>query len=114
MHMISKKDLNAAEIDNLTKSCSPTIVIIVNGEVQTYEEHTVHVKELDILLTMKVLENTSAVLSLTGNFVPIVAPDLQLLQQNAELREAHHESLNEMQELKSLSVPLSTLLQDED
>ena len=27
MHMISKKDLSEAEMDTLTKSCSPTIVI---------------------------------------------------------------------------------------
>ena len=45
MHMISKKDLSDAEMDTLTKSCSPTIVIIVNGEVQTHEEATVYVKE---------------------------------------------------------------------
>ena len=64
MHMISKKDLSDAEIDTLTKSCSPTIVITANGEVQTHEEATVYVKELDIFLTMKVLENTPAVLSL--------------------------------------------------
>ena len=64
MHMISKKDLNSAEMDTLTKSCSPTIVITANGEVQTHEEATVYVKELDILLTMTVLENTPAVLSL--------------------------------------------------
>ena len=64
MHMISKKDLNSAEMDTLTKSCSPTIVITANGEVQTHEEATVHVKELDIFLTMKVLEDTPAVPSL--------------------------------------------------
>ena len=64
MHMISKKDLSDAEMDTLTKSCSPTIVIIANGEVQTHEEATVYVKELDIFLTMKVLDNTPAVLSL--------------------------------------------------
>ena len=64
MHMISKKDLNDAEMDTLTKSCSPTIVITANGEVQTHEEATVYVKELDIFLTMKVLENTPSVLSL--------------------------------------------------
>ena len=64
MHMISKKDLNDAEMDTLTKSCSPTIVISANGEVQTHEEATAYVKELDIFLTMKVLENTPAVLSL--------------------------------------------------
>ena len=33
MHMISKKDLSNAEMDTLTKSCSPTIVITANGEV---------------------------------------------------------------------------------
>ena len=64
MHMISKKDLSEAEMDTLTKSCSPTIVITVNGEVQTHEEAIVYVKELDIFFTMKVLENTPAVLSL--------------------------------------------------
>ena len=64
MHMISNKDLSDAEMDTLTKSCSPTIVITANGEVQTHEEAIVYVKELDIFLTMKVLENTPAVLSL--------------------------------------------------
>ena len=64
MHMISKKDLSEAEMDTLTKSCSPTIVITANGEVQTQEEAIVYVKELDIFLTMKVLENTPAVLSI--------------------------------------------------
>ena len=64
MLMVSKKDLSNAEMDTLTKSFSPTIVITANGEVQTHEEAIVYVKELDIFLTMKVLENTSAVLSL--------------------------------------------------
>ena len=64
MHMISKKDLSNAEMDTLTKSCSPTIVITANGEVQTHEEAIVYVKELGIFLTMKVLENTPAELSL--------------------------------------------------
>ena len=64
MHMISKKDLSKAEMDTLTKSCSPTMVITANGEVQTHEEAIVYVKELEIFLTMKVLENTPAVLSL--------------------------------------------------
>ena len=102
-YMISKKDLNDAEMDTLTKSCSPTTVITANGEVQTHEEATVYVKELGISLTVKVLENTPAVLSLgklcdengwingqnshlmkdgiriicnTENFVPIVVPGL--------------------------------------
>ena len=49
MHMISNKDLNSAEMDTFTKSCSPTIVITANGEVRTHEEATVYFKELDIL-----------------------------------------------------------------
>ena len=53
MHMISNKDLSDAEMDTLTKSCSPTTVITANGEVQTHEEATVYVKELDIFLTMQ-------------------------------------------------------------
>ena len=51
-------------MNTLTKSCSPTIVITANGEVQTHEEATVYVKELVFFLTMEVLENTPAVLSL--------------------------------------------------
>ena len=61
MHMISKKDLNSAVMDTLTKTCSPTIVITANGEVQTHEEATVYV---NTFLTVKVLEDTPAVLSL--------------------------------------------------
>ena len=65
MHKISNKDLSDAEMDTLmTKSYSPTIVITANGEVQTHEEATVYVEELGTFLTMKVLENTPAVLSL--------------------------------------------------
>ena len=64
VHMISKKDLNSAEMDTLTKSCSPTMVTTANGEVQTHEEATVYVKELYIFLTLKVLEDTPAVLTL--------------------------------------------------
>ena len=52
MHMISKKDLSDAEMDTLTRSCSPAIVIAANGEVRTREEAIVYVKELDIFLTM--------------------------------------------------------------
>ena len=64
MHMISKKDLNSGDMDALTKLCCPTIVITATGEVQTHEEATVYVKELDIFLTMNSLEKTPGVLSL--------------------------------------------------
>ena len=65
MHMISKKkDLNSAELETVTISRSQTTVFTANGEVQTNEEATVYVRELGIFLTMKVLDNTPAVLSL--------------------------------------------------
>ena len=64
IHTISNKNLNDAQMDTLTKSFSPTIVITANGEMQTHEEATVYVKELSIFLTMKVLEDMPAVLSL--------------------------------------------------
>ena len=64
MHMISKKDLSNAEMDTSTTSRSPTTVTTANGEVQTHEEATVHAKELGVFLTMKVVEDTPAVLSL--------------------------------------------------
>ena len=64
IHMISKKDLNSDELETVTTSISPMTVVTANGEEQTKEEATVYVKELDIFLTMKVLENTPAVSSL--------------------------------------------------
>ena len=52
MHMISRNDLSDFEMDTLTKSCSSTIVITANGEVQTHEKAIVYVKELEKFLTM--------------------------------------------------------------
>ena len=63
MHMISKKDLSDAELDTLAKSCSPTIVITANGEVQTHEEATVYVKELDIFLTESPRKHASRIVA---------------------------------------------------
>ena len=64
MHLIRKMYLNSAELETVTTSRSPTTVITANGEVQTNEEATVYVRELDIFLTRKLLEDTPAVLSL--------------------------------------------------
>ena len=48
--MISKKDLNSAELETVTISRSPTTVITANGEVQTNEEATVYVREIGYIL----------------------------------------------------------------
>ena len=59
MHMLRRKDLNSAELETARVSKSPTTV-----------EATVCVKELDLFVTVKLLEDTPAVLSL-GNSAKI-------------------------------------------
>ena len=100
MHMISKKDLSDVEMDTLTKSCSPTMVITANGEVQTQEEVIVYVKELEKFFTPAALsfgklcdkngcsyeqingqkphlvENGIRIICNTENFVLVVVPGL--------------------------------------
>ena len=58
MQMLSRKDLNSAELE------SPTSVVTANSEVQTKEEATVYVKELELFVIVMLLEDTPAVLSL--------------------------------------------------
>ena len=41
MHMLSRKDLNSAELETVRVSKSPTTVVAASGEVQTKEEATV-------------------------------------------------------------------------
>ena len=63
VHMVSKKDLNSAELETMRTSRSPTTVMTANGEVQTREEATVDVKQLGIFVKVMLLEETHAVLS---------------------------------------------------
>ena len=64
VHMVSKKDLDSAELETMRTSRSPTTVMTANGEVQTREAATVCVKELHSLITVMLLHETPAVLSL--------------------------------------------------
>ena len=64
MHMLSKKDLSSDEIDTLRRSRNPTTVVTANGEVQTNEEAQIYVHDLDLFVTVQLLEETPAVLSL--------------------------------------------------
>ena len=64
MHRLSRKELNSAELETARVSESPTTVVTANGEVQTKDEATVYVKELDLFVPVKLLEDTPAVLSL--------------------------------------------------
>ena len=58
MHMVSKRDLNSAELETMRISNNPTTVMTANGEVQTREDATENVKELDFFVTVMFLENT--------------------------------------------------------
>ena len=64
MHMLSRKDLNSADLETVSISKCPTTVVTATGEVLTREEATVYVKELDLFVTVMLLEETPAVLSL--------------------------------------------------
>ena len=64
MHTVSRKDLDSVELEAVRASNSPTTVVTANGEVQTKEEATVYVRELDLFVTLMFLEDTPAVLSL--------------------------------------------------
>ena len=64
MHMVSKKDLDSAELEAMRISENPTTVMTANGEVQTREEATVYVEELDLFVPVVFLEETPTVLSL--------------------------------------------------
>ena len=50
MHMVSTKDLSSAELETMRTSRSPMMVMTANGEVQTKEEATVYVKQLDLFV----------------------------------------------------------------
>ena len=58
MHMLSKKDLTSDDMDTLRRSRTS------NGKVQTNEEAQVYVYDLDLFLTVQLLDETQAVLSL--------------------------------------------------
>ena len=59
-----QENLNSAELETMRTSRSPTTVMTANGEVQTREEATETDKALDLFVTVMLLEETPAVLSL--------------------------------------------------
>ena len=63
MPVVSKKDFDSSELETIKTSRSPMTVMTGNGEVQTREEATVYVKELDLFVDAAFLEETPAMLS---------------------------------------------------
>ena len=65
MHMLSKKDLRSDEMDTLRRSRNPTTGVTANGESANKRGGTsVCVHELDLFVTVQLLEETPAVVSL--------------------------------------------------
>ena len=85
--MLSRKDLNSAELETVRVSKSPTTVVTANGEVQTKEEATVNVREFDLFVTVKLLEDTQAVLYLKKNSAKITD-----INTSGTLARNHHSS----------------------
>ena len=64
MHTVSKKDLNSDALDIMKISRILRRFLTANGEAETREEATENVRELDLIETVLLLEETPAVLSL--------------------------------------------------
>ena len=56
----------------MRKTKNPTTVMTANGEVLAKEEATENVRELDFLVTVMLLEDTPAVLSLGKQAAPVL------------------------------------------
>ena len=56
MHVVSRKDLTSAELETGRVSKSPTTVVTANGEGLTKEEATMYVRELDLFVTVMLLD----------------------------------------------------------
>ena len=63
MHMLTRKGLNSAELETVRLSRNPTTGITANGEVQTNEEATEKVHDIELFVTLLFVEDTPAVLS---------------------------------------------------
>ena len=64
MFMLSKKELSSEELETLRRSRTPTVVVTVSGEVLTNEEAQVCGHDLGLFVTVQLVEEMPAVLSL--------------------------------------------------
>ena len=63
-HMLSGKDPNSAGLETVRVSRNPTTVIPANGKVQTNDEATVCVNDLDFFVTVQIFKDSASNLSL--------------------------------------------------
>ena len=59
MHMLSKKDLSSDEMETLRRSRITTTVATASGEVQTSGEAQVYIHDLDLFVTVQLLEDNA-------------------------------------------------------
>ena len=64
VHMVSKMDMSPEELETVNVSRRPTTVITADGSINATEEARVYVKDLDMFVTVQLLKDTPAVLSL--------------------------------------------------
>ena len=64
MRMMREKELSSEELWTVKRSRTPTVVLTANGEVHAHEEAQVFVHDLNQFITVQLLEETTAVLSL--------------------------------------------------
>ena len=64
MHMMSKKEFCSEEMDTVKRSRTTTVVLTAICEVYTHEEAQVFVDDLNLFVTVQLLEETPEVLSL--------------------------------------------------
>ena len=61
MHMMSKKELSSEEMDTLRRSRTPTVVLTANGKCTPVKKKQVFVHDLNLFVTVQLLEETPAV-----------------------------------------------------
>ena len=70
MHMRSKKELTSEEMSTVKRYRNPAVVLIAYGDVHTHEETQMFVHGLGEFVTMQLLEETLALLSLVSGREP--------------------------------------------
>ena len=68
MQMLSRRDSGSDQLDTLRRSRNPTTVVTATGKVQTNEDAQVFVHDPDLFVTVQLLQETPAFLSL-GNLL---------------------------------------------
>ena len=64
LHMMSKNELTSGEKDTIRRSSEHPVITTANGKAESTEEATMYVNDLDVSVTMMLLEDSPAVLSL--------------------------------------------------